>query len=360
VNEKLHRKLRLREEEGTMRSLSLFDGFVDFFSNDYLGLARVPNDPRDEDICGGTGSRLISGSSKESFEAETAVAHFFNAEAALIFNSGYDANLGFYSSVPQRGDTVLYDERIHASIRDGVRLGFAQHVRFKHNDLSDLHSKLKVAQGNVFVGVESLYSMDGDIPPLREMVELCHEFGANLIIDEAHACGVFGVRGKGIVDALNLTDHVLVRLITFGKAYGSHGAAILCSDFMKAYLINFARSFIYTTALPPEAYRRIQKMICLESITERTSLLQDRIAYFRTRVPMTSSRSEINSPIQIIPIGNVDETKELANKIQAQRIGVKAILTPTVPIGKEGIRICIHAFNTNDEINRLADLLKKL
>ncbi len=188
MDERLLNKLLKRKEEGTLRSLSSFEEMIDFFSNDYLGLAQVSHENNLSH--GATGSRLISGTSSLILEAEKELASFFKEESALFFNSGYDANLGFFSSVPQRGDTIIYDELIHASVRDGVRLSFANHLSFAHNDVDDLERKIKQANGSVYVAIESLYSMDGDLSPLRKIQQLCDKHNAYLIIDEAHSSGV--------------------------------------------------------------------------------------------------------------------------------------------------------------------------
>ena len=167
-----------------------------------------------------------------------------------------------FSSLPQRGDTIILDELAHASIIDGTRLSFANRFTFKHNDLNSLEDKLKLAKGVCYVGIESVYSMDGDTPPVREIAELVEKYNANLIVDEAHAVGLYGF---GLVDR-DLQDKVFARVVTFGKALGGHGAMILGSILLRQYLINFARSFIYTTALPPHAiiaikmaYRHLQQ-----------------------------------------------------------------------------------------------------
>lgn len=334
-------KLQKREEEGTMRSLSLWSGLEDYYSNDYLGMSTLTFE--NELHGGSTGSRLISGNSSQAEACEQFLANWFRTEAALVFNSGYDANLGFFSSVPQKGDLVLYDEYIHASIRDGIRLSFADHFSFKHNDVKDLKKKWKHINGMVFVVVESLYSMDGDMAPLGEIAKFCEEKKVQLIVDEAHACGVFGNHGRGIVDCLDDPSKIFARIVTFGKAYGYHGAAVLGSQELKRFLINFARSFMYTTALPPHSYFEIQQRVSHESIPERQRKLQIEIQNFRAGFPAGTFISEVNSPIQVMRIGDIAETKKLAETYLQRGWAVKPILSPTVPKGKEGIRFCLHA-----------------
>jgi 8-amino-7-oxononanoate synthase len=352
MNPELKDKLVKRKEEGTLRFLSDFDGLIDFCSNDYLGLSRE-SIYFNETSYGGTGSRLISGTSKEAILAERELACFFNAQSALLFNSGYDANLGLFSSVPQRGDTVLYDALIHASIRDGIRLGFASGKSFAHNDLHDLENKLSETQGVIYVVVEGLYSMDGDFSPLLQITEICEKHGAYLIVDEAHSAGLFGDSGEGLVTALGLDNKIFARLVTFGKAYGSHGACVLGSSELIIYLLNFARSFIYTTALPPKSYVRNSKIITFESLEERRAQLQENLNLFRSGFLHTGLISELNSPIQILELGDIAATKSCAADLQKNGIAVKPIYAPTVPKGKERIRLCFHSFNTEKEINQL-------
>lgn len=353
MEKKLLDKLEKRKTEGTIRSLSLLNDFVDFYSNDYLGFAKVKTSNKLFRNFASTGSRLISGTSEEAIYAENFLANFYHSESALIYNSGYDANLGFFSAIPQRGDTVFFDEFIHASIRDGIRLSFANSLAFKHNDLNSLESKMSKVKGVKYVVVESLYSMDGDIAPLIELSSLCTKWGAYLIVDEAHASGVFGNFGKGMVSELSLENDVFARIVTFGKAYGAHGACILGSNDLKDFLINFSRSFIYTTALPPEAYLRIVQILEDDSISERNENLKKNIQYFRSNLNLENCFSDPNSPIQLVKISDIELTKRIAEKLQFVRLAVKPIFSPTVPIGNEGLRICIHSFNSFEEIDNL-------
>ncbi len=259
IEQKLASQLAARQAAGNLRSLRLPEEIVDFCSNDYLGLARNPELHRrigeayarkGEALNGATGSRLISGNSPYAVELETWLASLCKAEKALVFNSGYAANTAILSAVPQKGDTILYDEYIHASLKEGARLSFAGRFAFRHNDLNDLERRLQKATGTVFVVAESVYSMDGDWAPLREMLDLCEKYGANLIWDEAHSTGLWGTDGNGLACEMGLQDRIFARIYTFGKAMGVHGACIAGSQTLINYLINFARPFIYTTALP--------------------------------------------------------------------------------------------------------------
>lgn len=350
---KFQQKLQDRKEKGSLRSLLSFDHPVDFWSNDYLGLARIPHVI---ELTGSTGSRLISGHSEVVENVEKQVATHFQSEAALIFNSGYDANLGLFSSLPQKGDTIIYDELVHASVRDGIRLSFAHSFSFRHNDTDDLKKKLQKAEGTIFVAVESLYSMDGDLAPLVEISRLCQEKNALLIVDEAHSGGVFGKQGRGLCQELEMSDFAFIRLFTFGKAYGAHGAAICCSHEVREFLINFARSFIYTTALPEAMYAHVLHQLEQSKRDTLREQLQTNIAYFNSKIKPTLSAA--NSPIQILEFSDLETCKFKAKELQDAGFAVKAILPPTVPAGSQRLRICIHAFNTPIELDQLVLLLK--
>lgn len=351
---KFQRNLQDRIEKGSLRSLLSLENHADFWSNDYLGLAR---NTYAVELTGSTGSRLISGNSKVTEDVEKQVATHFRSEAGLIFNSGYDANLGLFSSLPQKGDTIIYDELVHASVRDGIRLSFANSFSFRHNDPEDLRKKLQKAEGTVFVAVESLYSMDGDIAPLLKINELCREFDALLIVDEAHSGGIFGKEGKGLCDELGISDSVFIRLFTFGKAYGAHGAVVCCSAEVKQFLINFARSFIYTTALPEAMYLHLLHQIEQSKPEVLREQLQENITHFTKSIQ--SALSAPDSPIQVVEFSDLEECKLKASQLQESGFAVKAILPPTVPAGSQRLRICIHAFNTKEEIDRLLSVLIK-
>jgi 8-amino-7-oxononanoate synthase len=349
--EKLKNKLSEREKNNSLRKLSTTSELVDFCSNDYLGFAKQhhPN----EYPMGATGSRLISGTSNLHIQTEQEIAKYHNTEAALIFNSGYDANLGFFSCVPQKEDTVIYDQLCHASIRDGIRLGLARSFAFKHNDLNHLKEKMSQASGQIFVVVESVYSMDGDFSPLEELSSLCKTYQAKLIVDEAHAFGVFGSKGQG------LCQDAYARIYTFGKALGSHGATVVGSQLLIDYLINFSRPFIYTTALAPHSVKRISWAYQQITTAKERIQLQDNIAYFKSNC-QHKRLIESSSAIQCILIGGNDNTKKIAQHLATHHFDVRAILHPTVEQGKERLRICLHAFNTKREILELCQLINNI
>jgi 8-amino-7-oxononanoate synthase len=369
-------KLKKREANHTLRYLPSEGHLIDFSSNDYLGFAKSETIfdqthalliARDIKINGATGSRLLSGNHHLYTETENYIASFHQSDTALIFNSGYDANVGFFSSVPQRNDVILYDELSHASIRDGILMSNAKSYKFNHNDFEDLENLIQRLTpithhpSSFFIVTESVFSMDGDAPNLEELSALCEKYDAFLIVDEAHALGVFGEQGEGLLQSLGLQEKVFARIVTFGKGLGCHGAAILGSPQLKEYLVNFARSFIYTTGLSPHSVATI--MIAYQNLaTEKTTLekLRKNINFFNQEKQLLGlkplfvrSKSAIQSAI--IP-GN-EKIKTIASQLQAKGFEVKAILSPTVPQGQERLRICLHSYNNEPEISELLQLL---
>lgn len=356
----LAKKLNQRKQQNAFRQLKMPAGKIDFCSNDYLGI--VHNNLLHDKIntglkTGSTGSRLLAGNYALIEETEKQIALFHKAEAAIIFNSGYDANIGVLSSIPQKGDTILYDSLCHASIRDGIRLSFAQSFSFAHNDMAELEKKLKTAAGTIFIVTESVFSMDGDFCPLQQMAVLSKKYNAHIILDEAHAIGVIGENGEGLCQSQNLDQEIFCRVYTFGKACGCHGAVVCGSQQLKDYLINFARSFIYTTALPEHATAVIQAAYnTFPFLKEERAHLQRLIEYFQQAAIKFEKLHSI-TPIQIVMIPGNEEVKKIAAQLQHEGFDVRAILYPTVPLNKERLRIIIHAFNTIDEIEELIHIL---
>lgn len=372
VADALSSRLALRQRAGLLRQLRTADNLIDFCSNDYLGFAQSPelrlairraDANQHNSQTGATGSRLLTGQTQLASDVEQELAAFYRAGASLIFNSGYDANLGLLACLPQPGDTLLTDERIHASMIDGARLSYATRSRFRHNDLTDLEHQLRAVAGpgQVFVAVESVYSMDGDLAPLRDLADLCDQYGAALIVDEAHATGIYGPNGEGLTVALSLEDRVLARVHTFGKALGVHGAAVVGPAVLRDYLINFARPFIYSTALPPHSLLAIR---CahehLNTQADLRARLHNRLAYFRQCVSWVMPGhvwTNSPSPIQCLLIPGNDNAQHVATVLQGAGFDVRAILSPTVPPGQERLRICIHAHNTEAQIDELVGVL---
>lgn len=367
----LIQKLDDRKQNNSLRQLPGFNNRVDFSSNDYIGFSRseaifklahhylVENGMIQN---GATGSRLISGNHSLYQIAEKFIAQFHDAESALIFNSGYDANVGFFSAVPQRNDVILYDELSHASIRDGIIMSNAKSYKFNHNDFEDLERLIqKFPDTNIYIVTETVFSMDGDSPNLEELVELSEKYKCYLIVDEAHTLGVFGEKGEGLIQYLNLHNTIFARIMTFGKGLGCHGSVILGSTELKEYLINFARSFIYTTGLSPHsvatilvAYQQLEiEKATIEKLRQNIVLFNQQKNLLGLKPMFVRSKSAIQSAI--VP-GN-ENVKRLAQQLQDKGFDVKAILSPTVPEGQERLRFCIHSYNSEEEINQILELL---
>jgi 8-amino-7-oxononanoate synthase len=371
---KLTNKLKLREENNSLRKLSPQNNLIDFSSNDYLGLSKsesIFNETHrflvDRNIKqnGATGSRLLSGNHSLYTEVERFLSEFHQTASATIFNAGYDANIGFFSAVPQRNDFILYDEFSHASIRDGIQLSNAKSYKFLHNNLEDLVQLLKRVQheeSEIFVVTEAVFSMDGDAPDLIKLAAICKQYNAFLIVDEAHAVGVFNKNGYGLVQELHLQNDVFARIVTFGKAIGCHGAAILGNQDLQNYLVNFARSFIYTTGLTPHSLAtiRISYNEMQKQFQHNNNNLSKNIEFFTSEIKKLGLKElfiESNSAIHCCVISGNEKVKSISKKFKEKGFDVKAILSPTVPENKERLRFCLHAYNSTKEIT---DVLKNL
>jgi 8-amino-7-oxononanoate synthase len=387
---KLAKSIDIRKQQNAIRSLGSKKDLIDFSSNDYLGFSDLKQIYfTAEKILtefklmknGATGSRLLSGNHQLFSPAEDFIANFHSAESALIFNSGYDANIGFFSSVPQRGDLIFYDELVHASIRDGISMSRAKAYKFKHDNVTDLRGHIERSrninkESEIYIVTESVFSMDGNIPDLKALAEFAEEQHCFLVIDEAHATGVFGLDGAGVVQELGIEDEIFARVITFGKALGCHGAAILGSTALKEYLVNYARSFIYTTALPPHSvatilasYQYLKNKPELAEVNPENvegpeiKKLKQNIAFFKAEIVANKLQSfftESKSAIQSCIIPGNEKVKNTASKLEAEGYNVKPILSPTVPKGKERLRFCLHSFNSKEEISGVLKALVKL
>ena len=351
LEEKLQLKLALRKQNKSLRVLHDKSSLIDFCSNDYLGFSQTLN-TQENQSSGATGSRLISGNSSQFEELEFKIASFHQSETALICNSGYDANIGLFSCIADKGDTIIYDQYIHASIRDGIRLSMARSFSFEHNNLSALEKKLQQASGTIIIAIESIYSMDGDSVPLEGIITLCEQYSAYIILDEAHAMGVLGENGEGLAQSSQVQDKLFARVHTFGKAMGCHGAAILGSDTLRKYLINYSRSFIYSTALSPHSLNCIDAAYTKLNSVNDIHDLHKNIGLFKSLLStkLNNRLIESVSPIQCFLIPGVREAKKVEARLQAKGLNCRAILHHTVEKGKERIRICIHSFNSVHEI----------
>lgn len=357
--------LKERNKNLLLRQLTVNKLNIDFTSNDYLGRSRsawVKNKVEKEAKSihnfrlGSTGSRLLSGNYNEIEELEFLLAKHFKGESALFFNTGFNANVGLLSTLPQKGDLVIYDEHIHASLHQGLNLSKSYKTAFKHNDIADLEAKLKQNKGKVvFVIVESIYSMDGDYCPLEEIVKLKALYPFELIVDEAHSGGVVGEQGSGLTCKLHLESACLARIFTFGKAFGAHGSAVITSNQIKKYLINFCKNFIYTTAPPLHEILTVKHSIIFSQVNTNQQLkLYKLINYFidkKNQYPKLKIIGE--GPIFAVISGSNNQAKQLSQYLKTKDIDARPILSPTVPKGTERIRICLHAFNKPSEIDLL-------
>lgn len=355
--------LDTRKQSGTLRTLNSKSDGVDFYSNDYFGLARNKNlqdklleelNSNPQLLSGSTGSRLISGNSTVLESTETLIARKHQFQSVLLFPSGYQANLALFSTLPGRHDTVIVDEQIHRSVHDGCKMSNARKLKFRHNNIEALESILKRQERHCYIAIESLYSMEGDLAPIKEIAELAKQYEADLIVDEAHAFGVFG---HGLVDQYGLQDQVTANVVTYGKALGAHGAAILCNDIIKSYLVNFASPFIYTTSAQDFQWMSIQTGYdFLENHQELPVQLQENIKIFRNQgLPSPSSKT---SPVQAIIIPDNQKLKSLQETLSEEGFLTYAIYSPTVKEGTERLRLCLHSFNTEEEIIKLTDIIK--
>lgn len=436
MESRLQEHLDRRLHEGNLRSLmplpssaqlhgeSVPKNLIDFASNDYLGLARchkqhmlVQSAYRDhlalqsnciQPILGATGSRLLSGDSSLARSLEHHLAIIHNRPASLLFNSGYDANLSVLSSLPYKeGDAIVMDELVHNSLVMGVRMGRLKSdrvVMFKHNDVDDLMQVIdglkQSQQSSILVVVESVYSMDGDIAPLGEMLNVCEKTGSTLMVDEAHGLGIYGrtniqdmylnpkengaigteptpqqnlLGGTGVLAALNLEQHpsLFCSIHTFGKAAGCHGAIVAGSNTLVSYLVNYARPFVYSTALPSHSLISIKQayssMVGSEGEKRRGTVFKW-VQLFRQEITKGLSVLNISdqgikllpspSPIQALVVPGSKNCVDMCKYLkEVGGLDVYPIRAPTVPKGEERIRVILHAHNSEDDIRQLVKLM---
>ncbi len=371
ISIKLFQKLNHRAQDGTLRSLDLLPYDIDFFSNDYLGFASnktLKNNIQThfqnvDSLNGSSGSRLISGNHPDVIALEQFIANYHQSEGALLYQSGYAANTGFLGCVPQKNDLVLCDELVHASIKEGLKLSYATTYKFRHLDSEDLAQKIqkfKADFDDIYVITESVFSMDGDSPNFTELIAICKKHHAYLVVDEAHALGLYQT---GLLQTLQLHQAVFARIFTFGKALGVHGAAVVGSQKLIEYLINFSRSFIYTTAPNAHQVSSISEAyVLLKTSENEIQKLKDNINFFVSEAAKYQKIKLIpsTSAIQCVLIEDVIKVKKIAQALQDKGFGIKPILSPTVPLGKERMRVCLHSYNTHEDIKKLIYCLSEL
>ena len=358
------------EKAGRKRRLLLPAG-KDFSSNDYLGLAQSPflKDAAQTAISNGIahgsgGSRLLGGNHPEHEALEAFAAAHYGAESSLFFGSGFAANTALFATLPQTGDLVLYDSLIHASVHDGMKLGRSAFKAFKHNDCDNLEQEIRTwrangGTGTIWIAVESLYSMDGDRAPLADLARLADQHDAMLIIDEAHAVGVFGERATGLAGALGQQDNILI-LRTCGKALGGEGGVITMPAVLRDFFINRARPFIFSTAPSPlTAYLAHQAIIHVAENSSLQTDLADHIALAESCFSGLNLSEGQDSQIFPIILGEDQLAVTIATELQAQGFDVRAIRPPTVPAGSARLRISLTLNVTRDDILALSSALRE-
>jgi len=355
-----------RKERGNLRTLSHPDvQLLDFSSLDYLGIARST---RFQDLFlqefenlkqwGSTGSRLLTGNSSIIEQVEEEISYFHGFEEGLLFHSGFIANCGLLSVLSRESTTVIYDSYIHASIHAGIRLGDGEAYPFRHNDLNHLEWRLQKRShlGTCFICIESIYSTDGSIAPLKEICNLAEKYGAHIILDEAHSTGLYGKEGRGLSTQEGLDGRLFAKVVTFGKVLGVQGAIVLGSSQLKQLLINFAAPFIYTTAPTPILLAAIRTSYRLfPSMHEERAQLRERVRLFHEGLN-TSSKSQV----QPIFIRGNQEVQRAQERLQKEGFDVRALKSPTVPQGGECLRITLHSFNDREDTLRLINCIQKV
>lgn len=341
--------------------------YIDFSSNDYLGLSQDPvlidtfTQALHKYPLGSTGSRLLSGDYDICHTLEDAIAQLMNTEDALLFNSGYHANTGFFRAIVGKQDVVFADKLIHASLLDGIILSGAKLIRYKHQNMTHLAQLLRThrqAFSNALIVTESLFSMDGDIAPLQELVALKNTYHCDLYIDEAHAFGLYGHQGAGLVEEENLTHEVTYMMGTFGKALGSYGAFLTCSSATKKRLINQCRSLLYSTALPPAfAAVNLKGLSLLQTEPHRRQSVRKQALTFRQELTKKGVSVLGQSHIVPIVIGDTSSTIRLANSLRALGFWCPPIRPPSVPEGTSRLRLSLTYHHTS---HQLCDLTKAL
>lgn len=354
-------------ERGLYRRLA-YPGGLDFASNDYLGLsrseeirARLARFLSGAELLGSTGSRLVSGENPVLRETEEFLAHVFSAPSALLFGSGYLANLGVTGALAVPGAEFFSDALNHASLIDGIRLTKCKCSVFRHNDLAHLQSLLSASEAPVKIIVtESVFSMDGDGPDIPGLRDLANAADAFLILDEAHAVGVLGQRGLGAAEEAGFESAKTAIVHTCGKALGGYGAFVTGSNEIRELIVNRGRAFIYSTAPPP--LQAVQTRAAIELMLaepERLQRLHFNVLFFSAELAKRQVPASGGHIVSVIIPGN-GCVSEAAQLLEREGLFVKAIRSPTVPAGTERLRITIKAFHREADLIRLADLLSEI
>lgn len=365
----LFRSLRIVESEQSSEIILNGKSVILFCSNNYLGLANNPElkktsiEATEKYGTSSGASRLVSGNMTIHEKLESYIAKFKGTESALLFNSGYHANLGIIPAIAKSGDLILSDELNHATIIDGIRLSRADVVVYPHLDINFVeHTLKKSGHRRKLIVTDGIFSMDGDITPLKELIELKEKYNAIVMVDEAHATGVIGTNGRGIVEHLGLTGKVDIIMGTFGKAIGSYGAFAATTKILKEYLINTARSFIFSTSLPPSVCGAAIKAIeLMDSKPELIKKLNYNVEYFKKRLKEFYPGIKCNTiPIIPIIIGDTYETMTICEELLEKGIFIQGIRPPSVPEGTSRLRLTITAQHTEEQMDRALIALKEV
>lgn len=360
--------LRTLDEQDRLRRLSPRTG-IDFSSNDYLALATEPRIKKALVAAleagtpiGAGGSRLLRGNCDEHDELEAVAARFFGGETSLFFGGGYVANFALLMTLPQKGDLLVIDALVHASIHEGTRSGRADVRVCRHNDPESAETEIRNwraqgGMGRVWIVVESVYSMDGDLAPLPELVAIADRHDAFLVVDEAHATGVYGDNGQGLTGGYEGRDNLVV-VHTCGKALGAVGALIVMNRVLRDFMVNRCRPFIFATAPSPLMAVAIREALSiLKDEPERRHRLADLVAY--THREMVSRFGKSSSGSQIIPyiVGDNGRAMKLASALQARGFDIRGIRPPTVPEGTARLRISLTLNVVKDDVRAMLDAL---
>ncbi|MCG8534518.1 MAG: 8-amino-7-oxononanoate synthase [Pseudomonadales bacterium] len=365
----LYRQRRILESAQTTTIQCNGQSLLNFCSNDYLGLANHPlvierfQQAANEYGVGSGASHLVIGHSALHHELEEQLAHWVGRPRALLFSTGYMANLGTVTALLQRGDSVIEDKLNHASLLDAARLSGAKRLRYHHNDVSHLQQRLLSASGNKLVVTDSVFSMDGDVAPLHDIAKACEEQNAWLMVDDAHGIGVLGSNpgaGKGVIAEQGLSSQQLpVYMATLGKAFGTFGAFVAGEEDLIEFLIQTARPYIYTTAMPPAvAAATLASVQLLQKESWRVEKLHQLIAYFRRRAETFSlALMPSRTAIQPLLIGDAQQALMVSQALQQHGILVGAIRPPTVPANTARLRITLSADHSEQQIDTLLQVL---
>jgi len=364
LRERIAREIESLRERSQLRSLEILGG-VNLCSNDYLGLAGDPRLKRavieavaSATQVGATGSRLLSGNSREWKELETEFAEFAGTESALYFTSGYAANVGLLSAILQPGDTVFSDALNHASLIDGIRLSGARKIIYPHGDVEFLEQSLRESshrEGAKVIVTESIFSMEGDVARIEDLLRLATTYSAELIVDEAHALGVRGPEGRGVAAELKLEREIFAIVYPCGKALASAGAFVCCGAALRDFLVNRARTFLFSTALPPYFSRQIRAALAIAREEDsRRKHLREIANALRAELSAAGLNCGTSST-QIVPVilGSNEAALHVAARLQGAGFAVRAIRPPTVPAGTARIRISLTSRITLAEVHRL-------